>query len=61
LKFYGNFRHRTTVEKNLCIKSASCTDLSDPILDPTDLCKTQICAGLGNRLRHNGRSADTDD
>ena len=48
LRFYGNFRCRTTVEKNLCIKCASCTDLSDRILDLTDLCKTQICAHLGN-------------
>jgi hypothetical protein len=30
-------------------------------LDPTDLCKTQICADLGNRFWPISRSADVDD
>jgi len=48
LRFYGNFRHRIKVEKNMCIKCASCTDLLVLILDPTDLCKMKICADVGN-------------
>jgi len=61
LKFYWNFCRRTTIEKKLCIKCVTCTDLSDPILGPTDLCKTQICAELGNRFWPTSRSADADD